>query len=92
MGTGSDGQTGKENPHHTVRWSKLDMVTPLAAVAVAGTGEMGVGTKGRSLAAHDGGGTLGARTTEAMAGHAPEAERGENTQPCFGLPPAFLTG
>lgn len=50
MGTGSDGPRENESSHHAVWWGKLDMVIPLAA----GTGEVGMGTHGRSLPAHDG--------------------------------------
>ena len=50
MGPGSDGPRENESSHHAVLWGKLDMVIPLAA----GTGEVGVGTQGRILAAHDG--------------------------------------
>ena len=48
MGTGSDGPRENESSHHAVWWGKLDMVIPLAA----GTGEVRVGTQGRSLPAH----------------------------------------
>ena len=51
-GTGSDSLEGKERPHHTGGWSKLNVLTALEVVAAASTGKVGCRTKGRSLSAH----------------------------------------